>query len=76
MSEAIVTSKGQVTIPPEIRRAVRLTAGARVVFTLLDHRTMIMRAKTRSISELKGLLKPARGKRRRVAIKEMNIGRG
>jgi hypothetical protein len=34
-----------------------------------------MRAKTRSILALKGLLKPARGKKRKVAIKDMSMGR-
>jgi len=75
MSEATVTSKGQVTIPAEIRRAMRLTAGERVVFTQLDDGTTVFRAKRRSILELRGLLKPARGRRRPVAIKDMNIGR-
>jgi antitoxin PrlF len=75
MSEATMTSKGQVTIPAEIRKAMGLTAGERVVFTQLDDGTTVMRAKTRSILELKGLLKPARGKKRKVAIKDMNIGR-
>jgi hypothetical protein len=32
-----------------------------------------MRAKTRSILELRGLLKPARRKRRKVSIKEMSF---
>lgn len=75
MSEATVTSKGQVTIPAEIRRAMGLTAGERVVFTQLDDGTTVFRAKRRSILELKGLLKPVRRIRRPVAIKDMNIGR-
>ena len=32
MSEATITSKGQVTIPAEIRKALGLSAGERVVF--------------------------------------------
>jgi len=75
MSEATLTSKGQITIPADIRKAMGLSAGERVVFTRLDDGTTIMRAKTRSIMELKGLLKSARGKRK-VSIAEMNIGRG
>lgn len=74
MSEATLTTKGQVTIPAEVRKAMGLAAGERVVFTVLDDGTTIMRAKTRSILELKGILK-RRGSRRRVAIDEMNIGR-
>jgi antitoxin PrlF len=75
MSEATVTSKGQVTIPAEIRRAMGLTAGERVIFTQLDDGTTVFRAKRRSIMELKGLLKPARRRKRPVPIKDMNIGR-
>jgi AbrB family looped-hinge helix DNA binding protein len=75
MSEATVTSKGQVTIPAEIRRAMGLTAGERVIFTQLDDGTIVFRAKRRSIVELKGLLKRARRSKGPVPIKDMNIGR-
>ncbi len=74
MSEATMTSKGQVTIPAEIRKAMSLTAGERVVFTQLDDGTTVMRAKTRSILQLKGLLKAATRKRK-VSVDDMNIGR-
>ena len=74
MSEATVTSKGQVTIPADIRKALGLGAGERVVFTRLDDGTTIMRAKTRSIIELEGLLKGA-AKKRKVSVDDMNIGR-
>ncbi|MDQ3444839.1 MAG: type II toxin-antitoxin system PrlF family antitoxin [Pseudomonadota bacterium] len=73
MSEATVTSKGQITIPADIRRALGLSAGERVVFTRFSDGTTVMRAKTRSILDLKGMLKRKRGKRK-VAIKDMNIG--
>jgi antitoxin PrlF len=72
MSEATVSSKGQITIPADIRKALGLTPGERVVFTRLEDGTTIMRGKTRSILELKGMLKPKRAK---VAIEDMNIGR-
>jgi antitoxin PrlF len=76
MSEATITSKGQVTIPAEIRKAMGLTAGVRVIFTRLDDGTIVFRAKTRSVMELRGILKQARGRKRRVSVKDMNIGRG
>ena len=74
MSEATLTSKGQVTIPAEVRKAMGLSAGERVVFTQLDDGTTVMRAKTRSILELEGLLKDA-VKKRKVSVDDMNIGR-
>ena len=45
MLEATITSKGQVTIPADIRKALGLTAGERVVFTRLDDGTTVMRPK-------------------------------
>ena len=74
MSEATMTSKGQVTIPVEIRKAMGLEAGERVVFTRLDDGTTVMRAKTRSILDLKGLLKPAAKGKRKVRIADMDVG--
>jgi AbrB family looped-hinge helix DNA binding protein len=70
-----MTSKGQVTIPADIRKALGLAAGERVVFTQLADGSTIMRAKTRSILELKGLLKPVRANKRKVTIDDMRIGR-
>jgi AbrB family looped-hinge helix DNA binding protein len=75
MSEATLTSKGQVTIPAEIRKALGLTAGERIVFTQLDDGTTVMRAKTRSIVDLKGILKSRAAKERKVPLARMNIGR-
>jgi antitoxin PrlF len=76
MSEATMTSKGQVTIPADIRKSMGLSAGERVVFTRLDDGTTVMRPKTRSVLELKGMLKAARRNKRKVKIQDMNIGRG
>lgn len=71
MSEATVTSKGQVTIPSDVRRSMGLAAGKRVVFTPMGDGSTVMRAKTRSVLELRGSLgKP----RKRVPVGKMNIG--
>ncbi|MDE0855035.1 MAG: AbrB/MazE/SpoVT family DNA-binding domain-containing protein [Nevskia sp.] len=75
MSEATVTSKGQITIPADIRKALGLNAGERVVFTRLEDGTTIMRSKTRSILDLKGALKPRRGTRK-ASVESMRFGRG
>ena len=75
MSEATVTSKGQITIPADIRAALGLATGERVVFTQLADGTTVIRAKKRSFMSLKGLLKTKRSKKK-VKIDEMNIGRG
>ena len=74
MSEAAMTTKGQITIPADIRKALGLVAGERVVFTQLDDGSTVMRAKTRSLAEIKGLLKTTKG-RRKVGLDDMNLGR-
>ena len=57
MAEAAVTSKGQITIPADIRRAMGIKAKDRVVFTVMPDGTTVMRAKTKSVTSLKGVLK-------------------
>jgi antitoxin PrlF len=57
MPEAAVTSKGQITIPAEVRKAMGLKAQDRVMFTVLHDGTTVMRAKTKSIKDLKGMLR-------------------
>lgn len=68
MAEAAVTSKGQITIPADVRKAMGLKAQDRVVFTVLHDGTTVMRAKTKSIKDMKGMLKH---KGKRVPVSEM-----
>ncbi len=75
MSEATITSKGQSTIPADVRRAMGLSAGERVVFTCLPDGTTIMRGKTRSILDLQGILRPD-ASTPSVPVEAMRIGRG
>jgi AbrB family looped-hinge helix DNA binding protein len=56
MSDSTLTSKGQVTIPKEVRQQLGLKPGDRVTFTVMPNGTAIMRAKTGSIKELAGVL--------------------
>jgi AbrB family looped-hinge helix DNA binding protein len=69
MSEAKMTSKGQITVPKDIRLKLGLKPGDRIRFLLeADGRVRLMPAK-RDISELVGILpKP----RRVVSIEEMD----
>ena len=54
--QATLTSKGQITIPIEIRRMLGLSTGERVTFTQLSDGSVVMRAKTRSLADLDGIL--------------------
>lgn len=74
MSEATMTSKGQVTIPADIRRSLGLNPQDRLSFTPMPDGTVVLRAKTRSVLDLKGILKPAPGTK--VSAEEMSLGRG
>jgi antitoxin PrlF len=69
MSTATLTSKGQITIPAEVRRNLNVDAGDRIEFVLIEPGRYEVIAATRSVRELRGIFgKPAR----RVSIEEMN----
>lgn len=57
MSASTLTSKGQTTIPKDIRDALGLKPSDELKFTLLSDGTVIMRAKTKSILDLAGAWK-------------------
>ena len=56
MPTAKVTSKGQITIPVEVRKAMGLEPGAKVMFFPNSEGDFIMRIRTGSIMDLRGLL--------------------
>ncbi len=55
-TDATLTSKGQTTIPKEIRDSLHMKAGDRMTFTLMPDATVVMRVKSKSITELAGVL--------------------
>jgi antitoxin PrlF len=55
-TDATLTSKGQTTIPKEIRDGLGMKPGDRMTFTLMPDATVVMRVKTKSVTELAGLL--------------------
>jgi AbrB family looped-hinge helix DNA binding protein len=55
-TDATLTSKGQTTIPKEIRDSLHMKAGDRMTFTLMPDATVVMRLKSKSITELAGSL--------------------
>ena len=70
MSTSTLTSKGQTTIPKEIRDGLGLKPSDYIHYTLLSDGTVIMRAKKRSIRELYGALHKPR--RKKLKIGDMN----
>lgn len=55
-TDATLTSKGQTTIPKEIRDSLGMKPGDRMTFTLMPDATVVMRLKSKSITELAGML--------------------
>ena len=55
-SDATLTSKGQTTIPKEIRDGLGMKPGDRMTFTLMPDATVVMRVKSRSVIDLGGML--------------------
>ncbi len=60
MSTATLTSKGQITIPMDVRRELDLQQGDRLEFTVLPNGTISVRPKTRRLTDLIGILKTDR----------------
>jgi len=56
MPTATVTSKGQITIPIEVRKKLGLKPGARIDFYEIEDCEYALRAKTGSIMEMRGCL--------------------
>ena len=70
MAASTVTSKGQITIPKEIRDQVKLRVGQRVLFHVDPKGRVILTPQVRDVMSLKGML--YRKGRRAVTIEEMN----
>ncbi len=58
MATATVTSKGQITIPKEVREALGLETGHRVAFQLKEDGVVEMRSENLDVMSLCGILKP------------------
>jgi antitoxin PrlF len=69
MTTATLTSKGQITIPAEVREALGVDSGDRVEFIEIAPGRYEFIAATKSVTALKGMFgKP----RKSVSIEEMN----
>ena len=81
MAESSITAKGQTTVPAVVRALVKASAGTRLVWSVTPDGTIIVRAKTKSILDMAGMLKapPSHksgrkgGKKgKHVAVEDMN----
>jgi AbrB family looped-hinge helix DNA binding protein len=72
MASATVTSKGQITIPKDVRERLGLEAGDRVVFVVQSDRDVVLKPAKTDIRELHGML--YRKGRRPRTLEEMDEG--
>lgn len=69
-----LTSKGQVTVPREIRERLGLKAGDKLAFHLLSNGTVVMRQRGRTVADIGGMLhQPGRPT---VPVEEMRVNLG
>ena len=73
MFEATLSSKGQITIPSDIRKLMANGPKDRLTFTPMPNGTVVMRAKTKSVKDLKGMLKPPQGVSVDISEMHMNV---
>ncbi|MDO5289653.1 MAG: type II toxin-antitoxin system PrlF family antitoxin [Pseudomonadota bacterium] len=74
MQESTLTQKGQTTVPQPVRDALHVQPGARLCWHLMPDGAVIVRAKSRSILDMAGMLRAPAGKKTRVA--DMNAWPG
>jgi AbrB family looped-hinge helix DNA binding protein len=55
--DATLTSKGQTTIPKEIRESLGMKPGDRMTFTLMPDGSVVLRVKRKSVLQLAGVLR-------------------
>ena len=76
MTVATLNSKGQITIPKQVREHLKLNPGDKLDFVIESEGRVVIRPAKLDVRELKGLLKRRDGKV--LSIEEMNaaIARG
>ncbi|MCO5106578.1 MAG: type II toxin-antitoxin system PrlF family antitoxin [Burkholderiaceae bacterium] len=73
MAESTITAKGQTTVPAQVRERIGAVPGTRLVWHVMPDGSVIVRAKTKSILDLAGILKAPKGKH--VPVEAMNAWR-
>ena len=75
MTVAKLTSKGQLTIPKIVREKLKLHTGDRVVFILQGDSEALLKAQTKSVDEVYGMLKSPDQATRSVAEMKAAVAR-
>ena len=75
MPDSILRTKGRTTIPAQVREQLGIREGTRLVWHLMPDGSLIVRAKTRSLRDMAGMLKSKAPKGRKVSIDDMKSWR-
>ena len=70
VAESTITVKGQTTVPADTRALLDAVPGTRLVWSAMPDGTVIVRAKSRSVMDLAGMLKAPEGQH--VRVEDMN----
>ena len=70
MAQATITSKGQITIPKDIRNVLHLESGGKVEFLVTDKGEAIIRPLSKTTEDVFGLLSST--KRKKLSVKDMD----
>jgi len=70
MPTSTMTTKGQITLPKEIREFLRAETGTQIHFLIEENGNVLLKAINRSARDLEGILKPF--VKKPVTIEEMN----
>jgi antitoxin PrlF len=76
MPSATMTSKGQITVPKEVRDALHLEAGTKIQFQVTPNGDILLRPKSWDVSRLKGMVKPPPGVHVSIAEMKESIAEG
>jgi len=70
MPSATLTSKGQITLPKEVREILGVSTGDQIEFVINDRREVSVRSAKGDVRELRGMLKHL--VKRPLTVEEMN----
>jgi antitoxin PrlF len=76
MATATITSKGQITIPAQVRAELGVDPGDRIEFVKVGKGEFSIVPATRSVKELKGLFRRRRSKPASIAAMNAAIAEG
>jgi antitoxin PrlF len=69
-AEAKVTTKGQITLPLQVRDRLKVGPGDRVVFVETENGEMTVRSRAGTLGDMKGILKGKAGRLKPGAIEK------